>query len=557
MSNRINLLDLMKKEKLDEILKAFTDISGLAAIITDIDGHPITEAHNFSTFCEKYCRSTEAGRAKCYKSDSYGGTMAIKLKKAHVYKCLNAGLNDCAAPIIVKGNHLANFLCGQVRDKNIKEGQVIQNALAIDIEDVDGYLDAFKNVQSMSSRRLLAIANFMSVMTQTISELALQKFQLIKQSKQYLNRLINSIPDPIISLNSELSIITVNDACISTFGYDFRYLHDKSILTLFSNDLTTQEFKNNIELNIRERKRIIFTAIKSDQQPFPVEVSLSKIGDYSENNSDFVLILRDISEEKKIERMKDDLIGMLTHDLSNPVLAIRKALQIILGENLGALSPQQKELLEMALVTNRQLNNMVTNLLDIYRIDNGQFMLRKSQFDMIEITLESINLLKIFSEEKNITMCFDVPNEAITLSGDRTRLRRTITNLVSNAIKYSPNDGIITVTTRFVKRREKIIKEIFTPSVFDRLQKSDRYILTTIEDTGFGIPEEYQHAIFEKFFTIKPRDGGGRRGLGLGLAFCKLVVEAHGGVIVAMAPPTRAKEEKNCGCQFHFILPTG
>lgn len=555
MSKRINLLDLMKKDKLDEILKAFTDITGLAAIITDIDGHPITEAHNFSTFCKIYCRSTEAGRQKCYKSDSYGGTMAIKLKQAHVYKCLNAHLHDCAAPIIVKGIHLANFLCGQVRDKNIQEDEAIELAHSIGIEDIDGYLNELRNVQSMSSKRLLAIANFMSVMTQTISELALQKFQLIKQSKQYLNRLINSISDPIIALNSDFHIIMANDACIGTFGHDFELMRGKSITTLFSSDISINDFQKQIELIEGERKRAVLTARKLDNQPFPVQISLSKIADYSGNNSDYVLVLRDISEEIKVERMREDLVGMLTHDLGNPVLAIRKALQLVLDENLGPLLPNQRVLMEMAVATNQQLYNMVTNLLDIYKIDNDQFILRKNLFDIGEVIRDSLNLLEIFSQEKGITMRYDLPLGPIMLSGDRSRLRRTCLNLISNAIKYSPNGGEITISSRVVKRTAKIIKTIFTPSVFERLHKSNNYILITIEDNGYGIPVEYQQAIFEKFFTIKPRDGSERRGLGLGLAFCKMVVEAHGGVIIAMSPPAEAKEEKNLGCQFHFILP--
>jgi PAS domain S-box-containing protein len=556
MPNRINLLDLIKKEKLDEILKGFTELTGLAAIITDVNGHPITEAHNFTTFCETYCRSTEEGRQKCYKSDSYGGAMAKILKKAHVYKCLNGGLNDCAAPIIVEGIHLANFLCGQVRDKNIVEDEAISFAVSIGIEDLDGYLEELRKVRTMSGKRLLAIANFMSVMTQTISESALQKIQLVKQSKKYLNRLINSISDPIIGLNGDSRIIMANDACIGTFGYQFEELRGKPIMKLFSDDLPVDGFPEQMESKNANKTHDVVTAMKADGQPFPVQVSLSKVGNYNgKGGSDYVLVLRDISEEKKVERMKEDLVGMLTHDMGNPVLAIQKTLQIFLEENLGPLLPKQKEIMEMALVTSRQLYGMVTNLLDIYSSDNGQFSLRKTPFDMRDIISDGVNLLEIFSQEKQITIHCELPPDPINLSGDRSRLRRACLNLISNAIKYSPNGGKISITSRSVEGKGKILRKIFAPSAFDRIHPVSRYILTTIEDNGFGIPVEYQQAIFEKFFTIKPRDGEGRRGLGLGLAFCKLVIEAHGGVIVAMVPPSNAKKGQNRGCQFQFLLP--
>jgi PAS domain S-box-containing protein len=552
MNNKLNLLTFIDKGKLDDMLKGFTEVSGLAAIITEVDGHPITEAHNFTSFCRYYCRSTEKGRNACYRSDSFGGVMAKSLQKAHVYKCLNSGLNDCAAPIIVGGYHLANFLCGQVRDKDICEEDAIQRARLIGIEDTEGYLTALYKVPSMSSIRLLDIANFMSVMTQTISELALQKYQLEKRSKLYLNKLINSVDDTIITLNSDAHIITVNTSCARMFGHNVKDLRGQSIMKLFIDNTSSKEFEQQMGNRTEVCKFTSLTAVKADYSPFPVQVTLSRMNEQDRKDADFVIVIRDITEEKKIERMQQDLVAMLTHDLANPVLAIQKTLQIILDRNLGALTVAQNELLEMSYATNNQLFGMVSNLLDIYRRDNGQFILQNNQCFMDDMISNSITTLNIFALEKNISLRYVTNHKSIKLYGDNNRLTRVFINLIANAIRYSNDGSIIKITTCLISRDRNQFATITDTDIINRLRKVKKYIHSTIEDDGFGIPEEFQQAIFEKFFTVQPRKGDGRRGLGLGLAFCKLVVEAHGGVIFVVSP---SNKEMNRGCQFHFILP--
>ena len=118
MNQSVHLLNLIGKEKLDEILCAFTEITGIAAIISDADGRPITDPQNFTNLCQNYCRSTEKGRHKCYKSDSYGGRKSARLKKCVMHDCLNAGLLDAASPIVVGENHLDNILYGQFLEKH-------------------------------------------------------------------------------------------------------------------------------------------------------------------------------------------------------------------------------------------------------------------------------------------------------------------------------------------------------------------------------------------------------------------------------------------------------
>lgn len=556
MNRSIHLLDLIEKEKLDLILRDFTEVTGVASIITEVDGRPITKPHNFTSLCKNYCRSTEKGRHKCYESDSYGGRQTAMQKKCVIYQCLNAGLLDSGAPIIVEGYHLANVLCGQVVEKPIDTEVAVQRALSIGITDLDGYLHDMRKIPIMSRERLRSIVNLMEMITQTVSELALKKYLSHKHSQRYLNKVINSVSDCIISTNTDSKISMVNNAGCAMFGCAAENLIGQSILTLLSGEASKNRYQNQVGSRLNGNWRSELTAVTAGKQLFPVQMSLSEISSEREQNSGYVAVIRDITEEKQIARMKEDLIGMLTHDMANPILSIQKAIQLLVDGTLGALSQNQMEVMNLVLGTSHQLLGMVTDFLDIYRNENGQFLLRKLSLDLNKILRDGIAQLKFFAQDKQIRMRFDPASSPLKISGDRNRLMRTFINLLDNAIKFSPEGGEIKVASRLINGSSDDERQTLTsPPGNGRLPSGQNYVLTTVSDMGLGIPKENQKNIFDKFFTVKPREFKGRTGLGLGLSFCKLVVEAHEGFIWAESPLRQDTTEKTQGCSFQFILP--
>ena len=345
----------------------------MASIIAQPDGTPITEPHNFTGFCSDFCRSTPVGKSVCHKSDRHGGIASARARKPHIYNCLNAGLIDCAAPIIVEQYHLGTILCGQVLEKPMVPEVAAQRALSIGITDVDAYLAELENVPIMSRERLLAIVKLMSEITQTISELALQKYLSDKDSQRYLTRLINSVSDCIVSTNEYSTISMVNEAGARMFGQETSELLNRPILDLFADAASKKIYVENVDTSPSNNWRAEMTARKASGQTFPVQVSMSKVCTIDKENSGYVGVIRDVSEEKRIERMKDDLIGMLTHDMRNPVLSIQKAVQLLVNGPLGPLNERQLEVLRLVLATSHQLYGMASDLLDIYREENGQF----------------------------------------------------------------------------------------------------------------------------------------------------------------------------------------
>jgi len=557
MNQSLHLLDLISKEKLDEILCAFTEVTGIAAIISDADGQPITDPQNFTNLCQNYCRSTEKGRHKCCESDSYGGRKSARLKKSVIYSCLNAGLLDCGSPIIVGEKHLGNILCGQVLEKPIKEEVAIQRARSIEITDIEGYLKELGNVPIMSRERFRLIVNLMEVITRTLSELALEKYLSQKHSKLYLDKLINSVSDCIISTDTNATISMINEAGVNMFGHEAKKLIGQSILSLFSDSASISKYQKQMDIHLKKREHIELNSINADGIEFPVQLSLSKISYETEENSGYVAVLRDISEEKQVERMKEDLIGMLTHDMGNPILSIEKALQLLVSETLGPLNKSQMEVIRLSLGTSDQLLGMVTDILDIYRSENRKFLLHKTLIDMNKVLEKSIRQVSFLTKDKNVTFYFEPPSPSFKLQGDRNRILRTCVNLLDNAIKYSPAGGEIRVSSTIIRRdfRKEKAGTINNISYYNRIQPGQEYCLVAISDQGFGIPKKHQQNIFDKFFAIQSGDGYGRKGLGLGLTFCKQVIEAHGGFIWVQSPFAPGDSKKQTGCRFYFTLP--
>ncbi|MBW1979605.1 MAG: PocR ligand-binding domain-containing protein [Deltaproteobacteria bacterium] len=556
MTYDIHLLDLVDRQKLDQILKGFTSVTGVASIIADPDGWPITKPHNFTVLCQKYCRSTREGRHKCYQSDRFGGAESWRLGKPPIYSCLNAGLLDCAAPVIVEGYHLATILCGQVLEERLDVDLAVARARSIGITDIEGYLQELERVPLMSRDRLFDIVNLMSVITQTVSELALGKYLLQKYSKRHLNRLINSVSDCIVSTDQDGIITMINESGANMFGAERAEMIGKSIAKLFCGTELGGIYQKEPAPRRQKKWRGETIAVKSDREAFPVQVSISAVTTEKGTGSDYVAVIRDISEEKKIDRMKEDLIGMVTHDMRNPVLSLQKALELLVEGNLGPMNESQQEIMRMALGTSHQLYGMANDLLDVYRSESGEFMLVKSPIDLNQIIYQSLKQLRFFAEDKKIAILFKPAAESIRFFGDQKRLIRVCVNLLDNAIKYSPEGREITVVSGLFSSGAAMRSPVNIPAEYERLMlPQQKYVFATVADQGLGIPQEFQQLVFDKFFKVKSRYQEGRKGVGLGLAFCKRVIEAHGGCIFMESPVSRDAAGKECGCRFSFVLP--
>ena len=556
MADGVQLLDLIEQSKLDGILEAFTQATGVAAVITDVDGTPITKYFNFTNLCKKYCRETPEGRERCYKSDSFGGQESARTRDQVIYHCLNAGLLDSAAPIFVGGRHVGTTLCGQVLDAPMEREEAIQRAQAIGIDDVDGYLENLAQIPIIPLERFKAVVRLMNVMTHTFSELAYQRRLLLRRSRRYLDNLVNSLSEGIVSTNNKGIITMINDACVDLFQAPRKSLLGRSFGSLLADEDSIDTVVKQLDARSDVNSRFKVKAVNNSGAKISLQISITKIGNEKGHVSDYVAVLRDITEERRAERMKEDLIGMLTHDLGNPVLSIQKALQLLMHESLGGLNSAQKGVLELTYQTGNQLYGMVTDFLDTYRHENGQFRLRKIDGDLCGLLRESIEQVDLFAKDKKIRLMFVPPDDAVICSFDYNRVKRVVINILENAIKYSPEEGEVKVILEQKTGGDLLQQEEDLPDRYHKLASAGQiYWQVSVTDEGMGIPKGVLPYIFDKFFTTRQLSRQGRKGVGLGLSFCQLAVEAHGGGIWVKTPLFSDKSFNSRGCRFNFVLP--
>lgn len=239
-------------------------------------------------------------------------------------------------------------------------------------------------------------------------------------------------------------------------------------------------------------------------------------------------VLKDNYEKlRQAEGMRDDLTHMIVHDLRTPLTSLLTGLQTLelLGDNLNT---DQNEMLEIATNGGQTLLGMINDLLDVSKLEDGSLKLDYAPVEPLSLVHRATSQVALLTREKGINLITDVSPEIKTFSGDEDKLRRTLVNLLGNAIKFTPVGGTIAVVARKAENEDAIF--------------------FSVQDTGEGIPKEAFGRIFEKFGQVESRKAGRKMSTGLGLTFCKMAVEAHGGRIWV-------ESELGKGSQFNFTVP--
>ncbi|MEM0951850.1 MAG: ATP-binding protein [Cyanobacteria bacterium P01_H01_bin.74] len=271
----------------------------------------------------------------------------------------------------------------------------------------------------------------------------------------------------------------------------------------------------------------------------PVEMSIAPFRDLS-GASALVLVLRDMKARKALDRMRDDFISTLTHDLRTPLLAAIQTLGFFADGTLGELSTKQTELIRMLIGSNRELLGLVNVLLEVYKYESGQYKLICSPLDLSALIRQVIAELTALAESRQQTLTFQslLPDNEVPamVFADKQELKRVFTNIIGNAINFTPQDsnGQIVVT----------LKGISLSSPEKNTEKN--IIQASIQDNGRGIPSQDLPKLFQRFSqgTSKQRSSGS----GLGLFLSRQIIEAHNGSIWV-------ESTENVGSSFFIQLP--
>ena len=242
------------------------------------------------------------------------------------------------------------------------------------------------------------------------------------------------------------------------------------------------------------------------------------------------LILEDVSELRRLQRIRTEFIDNLSHELRTPLTTVSLLTETLARDAAAAgkgVPPRMRDRIASIEVETGHLVQMVNELLDLSRIESGRALGAMDPLDLGEVAQDATDRLRLFAERQGVALAVVIPEPVPTVRGDEARLQQVLVNLLHNAVKFSPDGGAVTVTVR----------------------SEPPDVVVSVADHGVGIPRAAQARIFERFYKVdRARVRGESGGTGLGLAIARHIVEQHGGRI-------RVESTEGAGSTFSFTIP--
>ncbi|MCP4690839.1 MAG: cell wall metabolism sensor histidine kinase WalK, partial [Desulfobacterales bacterium] len=254
--------------------------------------------------------------------------------------------------------------------------------------------------------------------------------------------------------------------------------------------------------------------------------SCAPFRDRSGLNIGAITVLRDITALKKMDRMKSDFVSMVSHEIRGPMNSLQMQIKVILDGLAGEVTEKQRQILERASGKIDNLVNMASELLDLSRIESGLINREKEEMDMSDLLVEQADFHQPRAREGGVRIHLEPLPPLPLILANRGNMEEILSNLITNAVKYSPLGGRVTISAG----------------------EEDGYLVIRVKDEGLGIPAEDLERIFTRFYRVKNAETRYIHGTGLGLAIVKSIVEAHNGDI-------RVESRLNRGTLFSVHLP--
>jgi PAS domain S-box-containing protein len=389
-----------------------------------------------------------------------------------------------------------------------------------------------------NQRLLSAIANQMSVALRGLKG-------VLASEKSKMDKLVESMSDGVIMVDENEEIGVINPAAKRMLMY--RREEDEGIV--ITKELLKRERNFDLDFLLKrlkeDQKEIITREIKLSH---PHEVVLTCDATLVKGEKDKpignVVVLRDITEQKNVERMKSEFISNISHELRTPLTSIKNSLDILTSKIAGELNQEQEEFLSLTSRNVSRLNLLINDILDFSRLESGKMKIAKKSIDIPPLCESALKSIESQAIERKIKLEKIMNDHLPKTYADPGKIEQVLINLLGNAIKFTPEGGKVTLGIEMV--------EVFRPEVqkFGANPKK-RYVKVCVSDTGIGIKAKYLDKIFERFQRVEEEDEIGSHkvtGSGLGLAISKEIVELHNGKIWAESEPGQ-------GSRFCFTLP--
>ncbi len=385
--------------------------------------------------------------------------------------------------------------------------------------------------QRMFTGLVRDISERVAVERQLQNTLALQ--QAILDSANYA--IISTSPDGIIQ--------TFNAAAERMLGYTeeevvgkvtpsiFHVPEEVAQRTTFLSEELGESVEKGFETLVAKARRgwvdeNEWTYISKDGRRFPVLLSVTSLRNEPGEITGYLGIGTDITERKKIDKIKSEFISTVSHELRTPLTSIRGSLGLIIGGAMGEIPAKAKQLLDIANKNNERLVHLINEILDIEKIEADKMVLDIKPLNMTNLIEHAIEKTKGFAEQFQVNLVFHNEAPRVMVEADHDRFIQVLTNLISNACKFSPQGERVEITSEYI----------------------DGWVRVSVADHGEGIPDEFHERIFQKFAQADSSDTRQKGGTGLGLSITKAIVEKQGGLIGFNTEP-------GVGTIFYLKLP--
>jgi two-component system sensor histidine kinase VicK len=352
--------------------------------------------------------------------------------------------------------------------------------------------------------------------------------------------ILESVGDGIFAIDLNGNVTVANVAAAQMLGYKKeemlgRNLHDLIHHTrpdgapFASEDSPIRKSLTDLD-TVRVSDEVFW---RKDRSFFPVDyVARPQIESQPESDSrgdkavGVVVAFTDTTERRALDRMKDEFISTVSHELRTPLTSIRGALGLLSGGALATRPEKGKQMLDIAISNTDRLVRLVNDILDLERISSGKAELHPTMCSAEDLLRRAAGMQQSITPKPTTRIFFSA--QGVSVWADSDRILQALSNLISNAIKFSPAGSEIHLTARNLDDHEALIE---------------------VRDQGTGIPDDKIEHIFDRFHQIDASDSRAKGGTGLGLAICRSIIAHHGGRIWATSIP-------NQGTTFHFTLPT-
>ena len=342
-----------------------------------------------------------------------------------------------------------------------------------------------------------------------------------EEEKTKTQEIIASLTDGLLVFDEKNCLSLMNPQAESLLRIKNKETAGKSTVQL----LTVPKMRNLAQLLGKEIKNLFREELRLKEN-FVLEISTIPLK-ADELKIGSLVILHDISREKMIERMKTEFVSISAHQLRTPLSAIKWTLRMLLDGDLGKITSEQREFIEKTYESNERMINLINDLLNVTRIEEGRYLYKPTLSDIEQVLKYVIGPYQEEATKKGISFEFEkTKKKPPKVLLDVEKMRLAFQNLVDNAIRYTPSGGKVTVSINYGKKE----------------------VVVSVKDTGVGIPSDQQERVFTKFFRGANVIRMETDGSGLGLFITRNIVESHGGKIWF-------DSQEGKGTTFYFSIP--